>query len=54
MKKENIFVLISLPFKTVGIQVVRRPSATAEPSDMMVMKLSLVMEEVITPYHRQF
>ena len=28
------------------LQVVRRPSATAEPSDMMVMKLSLVMEEV--------
>jgi len=27
-------------------KVVRRPSATAEPSDMMVMKLSLVMEEV--------
>ena len=28
------------------LQVARRPSATAEPSDMMVMKLSLVMEEV--------
>merc|ERR1711974_507201 len=27
------------------IKVVRRSSATAEPSDMMVMKLSLVMEE---------
>jgi len=27
------------------IKVTRRPSATAEPSDMMVMKLSLVMEE---------
>merc|ERR1712192_67146 len=26
-------------------KVIRRPSATAEPSDMMVMKLSLVREE---------
>ena len=34
------------------LQVVRRPSATAEPSDMMVMKLSLVMEEVIKLHFR--
>ena len=32
----------------MSLKVTRRPSATAEPSDMMVMKLSLVMEEVNT------
>ena len=40
--KSNMLSFIFTP----GLQVVRRPSATAEPSDMMVMKLSLVMEEV--------
>ena len=39
-------------FDGMTLQVVRRPSATAEPSDMMVMKLSLVMEEVIKLHFR--